>query len=219
MMLSVNALACVRGERQLFTDLSFTLAPHTLLAVRGANGSGKTSLLRMLCGLLSPAAGSIAWNGNNIQSSREEYCAQISFIGHLNGVKDDLSGLENLQFAARTAGIVTNTASADAALRQLGLDGFQRQPCKTLSQGQRRRVALARLCLSATRPLWVLDEPFTALDAAAFALTRGLLESHLQRGGMVVLTTHQDAPITAPSMQHIELGVSHNVKSERPPGT
>jgi len=207
MMLSVNALACVRGERRLFVDLSFTLTPHTLLAVRGANGSGKTSLLRMLCGLLSPAAGTIAWNGNDIHSAREEYCAQIAYIGHLNGVKDDLSGLENLQFAARTAGIVTSAASADAALRQLGLDGFQRQPCKTLSQGQRRRVALARLCLSATRPLWVLDEPFTALDTAALALTQGLLESHLQQGGMVVLTTHQDAPVAARSVQRIELGI------------
>jgi heme exporter protein A len=206
MMLSVSALACVRGERRLFADLSFTLAPHTLLAVRGVNGSGKTSLLRMLCGLLSPAAGTIAWNGNDIHSAREEYCAQIAYIGHLNGVKDDLSGLENLQFAARTAGIETSAESVDAALRQLGLDGFQRLPCKTLSQGQRRRVALARLCLSATRPLWVLDEPFTALDSAALALTQGLLESHLQQGGMVVLTTHQDAPITAPSMQRIELG-------------
>jgi heme exporter protein A len=91
-------------------------------------------------------------------------------------------------------------------LCKLGLGGFQRLPCKTLSQGQRRRVALARLCLSATRALWVLDEPFTALDAAALALTQGLLESHLQQGGMVVLTTHQDAPITAPSLQLIELG-------------
>ncbi len=206
MMLSVNALACVRGERRLFANLSFTLVPHTLLAVRGANGSGKTSLLRMLCGLLSPAAGSIAWNGSDIHSAREEYCAQIAYIGHLNGVKDDLSGLENLQFAARTAGIATSAGSADAALRHLGLDGFQRVPCKTLSQGQRRRVALARLCLSAARPLWVLDEPFTALDAAALALTQGLLEAHLQQGGMVVLTTHQEAPITAPAMQRIELG-------------
>jgi len=204
--LSANALACVRGERRLFTDLSFTLAPHTLLAVRGANGSGKTSLLRMLCGLLPPAAGTIAWNGSDIHSAREEYCAQIAYIGHLNGVKDDLSGLENLQFAARTAGIVASAASADTAMRELGLNGFQRLPCKTLSQGQRRRVALARLCLSAGRPLWVLDEPFTALDVAALALTQGLLEAHLRRGGMVVLTTHQDAPITAPSMQTIELG-------------
>src|ERR1019366_7542343 len=202
MMLSVNALACVRGERRLFVDLSFTLTPHTLLAVRGANGSGKTSLLRMLSGLLSPAAGTIAWNGNDIHSAREEYCAQIAYIGHLNGVKDELTGLENLQFAACTAGLAASAESADTALRQLGLDGFQRQPCKTLSQGQRRRVALARLCLSATRPLWVLDEPFTAL-----ALTQGLLESHLQQGGMVVLTTHQDAPVAARSVQRIDLGI------------
>ncbi len=205
-MLSVHALACVRGERRLFADLSFTLAPHTLLAVRGANGSGKTSLLRMLCGLLSPAAGSIAWNGNDIHSAREEYCAQIAYIGHLSGVKDDLSGLENLQFAARTAGIVASADAVDAALRELGLDGFQRLPCKTLSQGQRRRVALARLCLCTARALWILDEPFTALDAAALALTQGLLESHLETGGMVVLTTHQEIAIAARTTKRVELG-------------
>src|SRR3974390_1911444 len=116
MMLSVNALGCVRGERRLFAGLSFTLASHTLLAVRGANGSGKTSLLRMLCGLLAPAAGSIAWNGDDIHSSREAYSAQLAYIGHLNGVKDELSGLENLQFAARTAGLAAGAESADAAL-------------------------------------------------------------------------------------------------------
>jgi len=206
-MLSANALACVRGERRLFSDLSFTLTPHTLLAVRGANGSGKTSLLRMLCGLLAPAAGGVAWNGSDIRSERETYCAQIAYIGHLNGVKDDLTGSENLQFAARAAGLDASAESADAALFKLGLGGFQRQPCRTLSQGQRRRVALARLCLSASRPLWVLDEPFTALDAAALALTRALIETHLQQGGMAVLTTHQDVAISATSMQHIELGL------------
>jgi len=206
-MLSANALACVRGERRLFSDLSFTLTPHTLLAVRGANGSGKTSLLRMLCGLLAPAAGGVAWNGSDIRSERETYCAQIAYIGHLNGVKDDLTGSENLQFAARAAGLDASAESADAALLKLGLGGFQRQPCRTLSQGQRRRVALARLCLSASRPLWVLDEPFTALDAAALALTRTLIEMHLQQGGMAILTTHQDVAISATSMQHIELGL------------
>ena len=205
-MLSADALACVRGERRLFAGLSFSLTPGTLLAVRGANGSGKTSLLRMLCGLLPPAAGRIVWNGADIHAAREEYCAQLAYIGHLNGVKDELSALENPRFSARTAGLPDDLAGAQTALSQLGLAGFQRQPCKTLSQGQRRRVALARLCLSAARALWVLDEPFTALDVSALALTRELLESHLQGGGMAVLTTHQEVAITAPSTQRIELG-------------
>src|SRR3989304_3055796 len=140
--LSANALACVRGERRLFTDLSFTLAPHTLLAVRGANGSGKTSLLRMVCGLLPPAAGTIAWNGNDIHSAREEYSAQIAYIGHLNGVKDDLSGLENLRFAARTAGIVASPASAAA---RYGC-WLSRSPRSTPPRWHSRRDCSKRIC-------------------------------------------------------------------------
>jgi heme exporter protein A len=205
-LLSVSALECVRGERRLFANLGFELAPQTLLEVRGANGSGKTSLLRVLCGFLAPAAGSITWNGVDIHSAREEYCARITYIGHLNGIKDELSALENLSFAARSAGLAAGTDSADAALRQIGLDGFQHMACKALSQGQRRRVALARLCLSTPRPLWILDEPFAALDATALALTQSLLESHLREGGMVVLTTHQDVGIAAKLIQRIDLG-------------
>lgn len=205
-MLSVNALECVRGERRLFANVGFELAPRTLLEVRGANGSGKTSLLRMLCGFLAPAAGSIAWNGADINSAREEYCARISYIGHLNGIKDELSALENLDFAARCAGLAAGTDVADAALRRVGLEGFQHMACKTLSQGQRRRVALARLCMSAQRPLWILDEPYAALDATALNITRALLMSHLAEGGMVVMTTHQDVEIAAESIQRIELG-------------
>ena len=148
-MLSVNALECVRGERRLFSGVNFELKPQTLLEVRGANGSGKTSLLRLLCGLLAPASGCIAWNGGDIHASGEEYRAHIAYIGHLNAVKDELSGLENFLFSARIAGLVCDTASADQALHELGLSDFRHLPCKVLSQGQRRRVALARLYLSA----------------------------------------------------------------------
>ena len=205
-MLSVNALECVRGERRLFSGVNFELKPQTLLEVRGANGSGKTSLLRLLCGLLAPASGCIAWNGGDIHASGEEYRAHIAYIGHLNAVKDELTGLENLLFSARIAGLVCNAASADQALHELGLSDFRHLPCKVLSQGQRRRVALARLYLSAARPLWILDEPFAALDSAACELVRARLESHLQQGGMVVLSTHHDIAISARSTQHLELG-------------
>jgi heme exporter protein A len=205
-VLSVSGLACVRGERELFSELNFSVPPYTLLIVRGPNGSGKTSLLRILCGLLSAAGGRIAWNGSDIRRCREEYCAQLVYIGHPNALKDELSGVENLEFAARIAGLAISAGSADSALCRVGLDGFQHLPCKALSQGQRRRAALARLSLSALRPLWLLDEPFAALDSAAAAIIRELLEAHLRAGGMVVMTAHQDLAISAHSVQHIELG-------------
>ncbi len=201
-MLNALALECVRGERTLFTGLNLALQSGTLLEVRGANGSGKTSLLRMLSGLLQPAAGSIAWKGNEICSSRESYCAEMIYIGHLDGLKPELSALENLRYAAVIGGLIGDPADA---LQTMGLQPQQHLPCKVLSQGQRRRVALARLKLSAARPLWILDEPFSALDAAAFDHLRETISTHLHGGGMVVLTTHQDAPISAPSVQRIEL--------------
>ena len=204
-MLSVSALDCVRGERRLFSNLTFDLPARTLLEVRGANGSGKTSLLRLLCGVLAPAAGRIAWMQTDIYALREEYCAQLVYIGHLNAVKEELSALETLCYAARIAGCPTGDNDAALALRKFGLGDFAHLPCKALSQGQRRRVALARLALSATRPLWLLDEPFAALDTNALTITRNLVESHLSEGGMVVLTTHQDVAIAAPSTQRIEL--------------
>jgi len=204
-VLRAAALECVRGGRRLFADLGFELESHALLEVRGANGSGKTSLLRMLCGLLVPAAGRITWGGADIFANREDYCAQIAYVGHLNGIKDELSAHENVVLSAHAAGLDANFHSVDAALRRLGLEGFRQAPCKTLSQGQRRRVALARLCLSAERPLWLLDEPYAALDAAAVQLMQELLAEHLGRGGLVVLSAHQDIEVPARSVQRIEL--------------
>jgi heme exporter protein A len=205
-MLETSRLECVRGERRLFRDLSFTLGAGTLLEVRGPNGSGKTSLLRMLCGLLAPTAGHVAWNGSDIRRAREEFGARLAYIGHLNGIKDDLTALENLTLSARVAGIAVNTNDAHAALRDAGLDGFQHSPSRTLSQGQRRRIALARLRLSTAQTLWVLDEPFNALDVGALALMQSLLGAHLDNGGMVVLTTHQEVAIPSRSTRRIELG-------------
>ena len=206
-MLEITQLECVRGERRLYADLSFELAPHDLLQVRGANGSGKTSLLRNLCGLLPPAAGTIKWNGGDIHALGEEYRAQIAWIGHLGAVKDELTARENLRFSAHVGGLAASAEDVDAALHRLGVDGLHYLPCKALSQGQRRRVTLARLCLCAGRTLWILDEPFTALDASAVAVTRELIESHLGAGGMVVLTTHQEVTLSARTIRHVELGV------------
>ena len=205
-MLETSRLECVRGERRLFADLSFSLGRGTLLEVRGRNGSGKTSLLRMLCGLLPPSAGQVRWNGTDIRQSREEFGAQLAYIGHLNGIKDDLTAVENLLHAASIAGITTDAGEVHAVLSRAGLDGCQHSPSRTLSQGQRRRIALARLHLAAKQSLWVLDEPFNALDVDALALMQTLLAAHLDRGGMVILTTHQEVAIAAGATQRIELG-------------
>ncbi len=148
-MLAITQLECVRGERRLFSDLSFTAAPHTLLEVRGPNGSGKTSLLRNLCGLLPPAAGAITWCGTDIHALGDEYRAQLAYLGHLSGVKDELTAAENLCFSAGAGGLPADAAAIDAALETLGISECRHLPCKALSQGQRRRVALARLALSA----------------------------------------------------------------------
>jgi heme exporter protein A len=205
-MLEINKLECVRGERRLFSDLNFAAVPRTLLEVRGPNGSGKTSLLRTLCGLLPPAAGTIHWCGDDIVTDGDEYRAHLAYLGHLSGVKDELTGPENLRLTAAASGLPASREQIDAALHKLGVQNFHHLPCKALSQGQRRRVALARLCLSAARTLWILDEPFTALDTAALALVQSLIEEHLERGGIVVLTTHQEVAITAGVTQRVELG-------------
>lgn len=204
--LSARHLSCVRGERSLFRDLGFDLGNGDLLQVRGPNGSGKTSLLRMVCGLMPPAAGRITWRGAHLRDTGEDYKASLSHVGHLNGVKDELNALENLRLSAGIADLGTDPGALRDALHQFGMQGFERLPCKLLSQGQRRRVALARLTLSGARPLWVLDEPFAALDAAGIATMGRLLEAHLARGGMALLTTHQEVPIAAPGMHSIQLG-------------
>lgn len=188
--LELRDLGCVRGRRRLFTGLNARLQPGQLLRVGGANGAGKTSLLRMLCGLLPPTQGQVLWNGQALGQVREEFHRQLVYLGHGAALKDDLSPLENLQAAARLGGIAPPTVALRQALADAGLRGREQMPARTLSQGQRRRAALARLPLAAAR-LWVLDEPFNALDTAAVAWLLGLIERQLQSGGMVVLTSHQ----------------------------
>lgn len=193
-MLEGKNLACVRGERTLFSHLDFTLNAGELLLVQGANGSGKTSLLRMLCGLLSPAFGEIFWKGEKIGAVRDAYQAEMLFLGHAPAVKDDLTAFENLDFACRLAGTPAGRDGMEGALGHLGLGHCLDLPAKSLSQGQRRRVALSRLLLAKAK-LWILDEPLTALDQAALQLVQSLLGEHLRGGGMAVLTTHQPVMI------------------------
>ena len=204
-MLEAAHLECARGSRTLFSGVGFSLSPGSLLRVTGANGRGKTTLLRALCGLLVPTAGEVRWKGEPIRTLREEYWSDLLYIGHANALKDDLTPEENLTFTCGIAGRAAPRERIHAALARFGLSGRERLPVRALSQGQLRRAALARIAVGATQPLWILDEPLAALDAAGTQLVLSLASEHLARGGMVVLTTHQDARITAPSVTDINL--------------
>ena len=204
-MFQTVALSGSRGERQLFSDVSVTVKSGTLLAVTGENGSGKTSFLRMLCGLLSPDAGTILWQGKDIRQLKELYSAQLTYVGHLNGIKDELTPVENLKVSASLAGDENSGAAVQQALEAVGLEPrIHRLSTRVLSQGQKRRVALARLWLS-TRPLWLLDEPFASLDTTATNYLTQRLQAHLSHGGMVVVATHQEIALPIDSVQHLRL--------------
>jgi len=193
-MLSAHGLGCIRGERKLFAGLDLQVGPGECLHVRGENGVGKTSLLRMLAGLSAPAEGEIHWRGRPIGDVADEYHQDLLFLGHHDAVKQDLTGMENLLFAARLDGAPLPADQALAALGRLGLRGREDLPVRCLSAGQKRRVALARL-LTRKAVLWVLDEPFTALDAGAVEVLSSLIATHLADGGLAVLTSHQAIPI------------------------
>lgn len=203
-MLAAQGLACLRGDRLLFKNVSFDLQSGGLLYVLGENGSGKSSLLRMLCGLLTPEDGAVLWQGNKIKQAAESYLSNLTYLGHLNGLKDDLSALENLQTNARLAGNNVSDASALAALTAIGIARCAHLPARVLSQGQKRRVALAGLWLTKAK-LWILDEPFAALDVASVEVLAARISEHLGLGGMAILTTHQDVAVNAQSTQTLRL--------------
>ncbi|KXX65342.1 cytochrome c biogenesis heme-transporting ATPase CcmA [Marichromatium gracile] len=204
-MLEVVQLECRRGDRLLFSALDVEVGGGTLLHVRGRNGSGKTTLLRALCGLFTPERGEIRWRGTPIAELGDEYHRDLLYFGHLNGIKGDLTGVENLRVTTTLDGERLDEQVLWAALARIGLQGFEDLPTRMLSQGQKKRVALARLVLSRA-PLWVLDEPFTALDTAAVALLETLIAEHVAGGGIVVLTTHQDVPLTSGQVARLDLG-------------
>ena len=203
-MLEVSNLACSRGDHRLFAGLNFSLHPGQIMQVQGANGSGKTSLLRTLCGFMMPDEGDIVWRGESIRELDEDYYAELLYLGHLNAIKDELSALENLLISAGLSGNELDEKEALAALRRMGLRGRERLPTKVLSQGQRRRVALARL-LASDAALWILDEPLTALDVGAVSPIQELIAEHLARQGMVIFTTHQPLQVAGVEMRSLSL--------------
>ena len=213
-MIEAVDLTCERGERLLFERLSFTAENGTLLRIAGPNGTGKTSLLRIMCGLLEATAGEIRWKGGNIRRLREEYWKDLVYVGHLNGVKDDLTVRENLRVSVRVAGRHATEPRIAQALDAVGLAGFEGTMARFLSQGQRRRVALARLYVSEAVPLWILDEPFTALDVRGVANLSALIARHIEGGGTAVLTTHQEVPVDATRRKRVDLGSPAAVPAE-----
>ncbi len=203
-MLEAVNLGCSRGDRRLFKGLNFSVKPGELIELRGANGSGKTSLLRILCGLAAPAEGEVRWNGKNIRSLGEEYSGAISYLAHQNGVKDELSAIENLRIACGVAGNVLSKADAQTVLEQVGLSRQQNLPARSLSAGQKRRVALARL-LRSKAAVWILDEVLTSLDDTAIRLSRRFIGEYLKNGGLAIIATHQELDLSAERIQRIEL--------------
>lgn len=204
-MLEVVNLQCTRGDRRLFSGIGFDLEPGQLLHLYGHNGSGKTTLMRTVCGLIAPTEGEVRWAGGNIRSQREEFHAQLVYLGHKNGIKDDLTGVENLLVSCRLDGLKVSADQAWDALERMGLRGHEDLPARVLSQGQHKRVALARLLLNRA-PLWVLDEPFVALDAAAVSFLQDVVRDHVADGGMVILTTHQEVELTSGEVKKLRLG-------------
>jgi heme exporter protein A len=193
-MLSATDLACSRGERRLFAGLTFALEAGEWLHVRGENGSGKTTLLRTLAGVAPADAGQVRWRGADIRREGEAHRRSMLYLGHQAALKDDLTPRENLRLGLAIDGFEADDDALGQALGSAGLGGREDLAVRHLSAGQKRRVLLARLLL---RPadLWVLDEPFNALDSSASALLGVLLEDHLAGGGVAVLTSHQPVPL------------------------
>jgi len=204
-LLEVQALECVRGDKQLFSELSFSLEAGSLLHVHGPNGSGKTTLLRAIAGLVLQEQGDICWNGVPTSKQKDEFNRELLYLGHHYGLKFELTGYENLKVFANLSGSDISEHEVEAALTRFGLAHCVELPVKVLSQGQKRRVALARLLLQRSK-LWILDEPFVALDVAAVDLLLDVIKAHVAGGGMVILTTHQEVAIDAGQLQHLHLG-------------
>lgn len=194
-LLSANAVALLRGDRLLFQAVSFSLRAGEALLIEGANGCGKTSLLRVVAGLVHPDEGEVRWRGTSIQRQRQAYCGELAWYGHVSGCKRDLSLLENLRFERSLR--PQSATSLETVVQRLGLTRLTGLPVRVLSAGQQRRVALARLLLSAA-PLWLLDEPFTNLDKDGQQLVTEMVGEHIAGGGVSVIATHHGMALDFP---------------------
>ncbi len=202
--LEVDGISCRRQDRLLFENLSFSLSPGEILEVRGPNGSGKTSLLRMLCGLRHPDEGQILWQGQSIDEEPTVFARHLCYLGHRTGLNADLTPLENLRLEAAIYGL--DSELIPAVLERMGLSQALGLHCDALSAGQRQRVALARLVLREAQ-LWVLDEPYASLDKTAQNQVQAMMARHCEGGGAIVFTTHQPMPFDGINLQHLTLGV------------
>ncbi|NOR70120.1 MAG: cytochrome c biogenesis heme-transporting ATPase CcmA [Methylomarinum sp.] len=203
-VLEVKDLSCIRDDRVLFEGLNFSLNPYQVLLLEGKNGSGKTSLLRILCGFREQDAGEIHWCDTAIKDS--DYFAQMAYVGHLDGVKKELTVTENLRMSLALS--QAGKYSIEQALEKVLLAGYDDALVQSLSAGQKRRLSLARLLIT-KKSLWILDEPFTSLDKEGIKLIESLMHEHINDGGMIILTSHHDLVLHEADVQKINLSLCH----------
>lgn len=189
--LRLESVSCIRGGKSLFTNLDLEIKPGTILRISGDNGSGKSSLLRILCGLLPPQAGKVFWGDQLIHEDRDQFHSELIYLGHIPALKADFTAIENLMSLALLSGQSITAEEALRALTAADLADQAHRAIRTLSQGQKQRIALARLRLPNPKPLWILDEPFNALDQQSNQLLQSLLLAHVKQNGMVAISSHQ----------------------------
>jgi len=206
MLLNLEKLFCTRGERELFRDFSLFLEQGEILQIAGPNGSGKTTLLRIICGLFEADSLNLNWGGESVDSALR-YADELIYVGHRGALRSYLSVAENLAWLASLDDVEVEPEDIDAVLGKLNLGGYHDELVSNLSAGQRRRVALARLELSGAK-LWLLDEPFTALDQAGVEILRDWIDNFVEGGGSVILTTHQQVAFRSPSYRVLNLGAA-----------
>jgi heme exporter protein A len=213
-LLEADNISCTRGDRALFSGLSIAVESGQLLHVTGRNGSGKTTLLRTFCGLTRPASGVVRWRGQAIEFLSEAYRAELAYVAHANGIQGELTPPENLRLSLSLGGRV-KSASVSRALERLGLAPYRSFPAKILSEGQKRRLALARLLLN-HKPLWILDEPFSALDRESSHDVTGLITEHVHNGGLVVVTSHLELTLESHRVVKLALDTQKSARENAP---